>query len=53
MLIILLRFKKLDRILKIVSLKLMIESKLLGIKILLVKLILKIDHKKYLLSILC
>ena len=31
----------------------MIESKLLGIKILLVKLILKIDHKKYLLSILC
>ena len=31
----------------------MIESKLLGIKILLVKLKLKIDHKKYLLSILC
>ena len=52
MLITLPQLKKLRRILKLLSLKLMIESELLSIRILSVKFALKIGHEKYLLSIL-
>ena len=45
--------EKSRRILKPRSLKLMIESELLSIRILLVKVILKINQEKYLSTILC
>ena len=44
--------KKLRRILHLLSLKLMIESKLLSIKVLLVKVTVKVGQEKFLLSIL-
>ena len=52
MLIILLWLKKLRPILKLLSLKLMTESEVLSIRIHLVKVTLKIGHKKCLLLIL-
>ena len=52
MLIVLLWLKKLRRILKLLSLKLMIWSELLSIKIFLVQFTLKIGQEKYLLLIL-
>ena len=45
--------KNLKPILKLLSLKLMIESELLKIIIFLVKILLKIGQEKYILSILC
>ena len=51
-LIVLLGLKKLTPILKLLSLKLIIESELLSIKISLVKVTLRIGQEKYLLSIL-
>ena len=51
MLIVLLWLKKLRRILKLLSLKLMIWSELLSIKIFLVQFTLKIGQEKYLLLI--
>ena len=44
--------KKMRQILKLLSLKLMIESELLSMRLFLVKVILKIGQEKYLLSIL-
>ena len=52
MLTILLGLKKLRPILKLLSLKLMIESELLSIKLILAKVTLKIGQEKYLLLIL-
>ena len=52
MVITLVRLKKLRRILKLLNLKLMIELKLLSIKIFLVKVTLKVGREKYLLLIL-
>ena len=49
--IILVWLKKLKQIIKFLNLKLMIELKLLSIKIFLVSVVLKIDQEKYLLSI--
>ena len=44
---------KIERILKLLNLKLVIESGLLSIRTLLVKVTLKIVQEKYLLSIMC
>ena len=53
MLIVLLWLKKLRQILKLLSLKLLVELELLSAKIFSVKLTPKIGQEKYLLSILC
>ena len=45
--------EKLTRILKVLCLKLMIESELLSKRTFLVKVLLKIDQEKYLISIVC
>ena len=52
MLIILFRLKTVSQILKLLNLKIMIESELPSIRIYLVKVILKIGREKYLFSIL-
>ena len=45
--------EKLTRTLKVLCLKLIIESELLSKRIFLVKVLLKIDQEKYLISIVC